>query len=220
MTDDASTVLSVEQIERLKKLGELRGSGVLTQEEFDELKAEILSKGAGSGSGQNGATVHPAKPDISGSATVSSKPSNVKSKGTLTGSTGTPGSTLLQAKIWLSDVKNRKRALKVLLPSLFVLIGIGIAANLTDSSTSKSGNSGDLMPNVRCMDLQTAQNTIQARTSRWYVASTDASGKGRRQVVDSNWVVIGQSPSAGIQIRDNETPTLRVVKFGENLDNC
>lgn len=69
------------------------------------------------------------------------------------------------------------------------------------------------MPNVVCMNLQAAQNKIQA-AGVFFSRSKDATGAGRRQLVDSNWVVIAQTPAAGSPVAEGEA-VLSVVKIGE-----
>ncbi|MFM1723811.1 hypothetical protein ABEU20_002383 [Rhodococcus sp. PAM 2766] len=69
------------------------------------------------------------------------------------------------------------------------------------------------MPNVMCMNLQDAQNLIQ-ENGVFFSRSADASGKGRNQVVDSNWIVVGQTPSVGAPIGEGDA-VLSVVKIGE-----
>jgi beta-lactam-binding protein with PASTA domain len=69
------------------------------------------------------------------------------------------------------------------------------------------------MPDVVCMNLQTAQDEIQDHgvlLSR----SEDASGAGRMQVLDRNWVVVEQSPATGTPIGEGEA-VLFVVKNDE-----
>jgi hypothetical protein len=70
-----------------------------------------------------------------------------------------------------------------------------------------------LMPDVLCLDLQEAQDTIQ-ETGIFYSRSVDATGAGRRQVWDRNWVVVEQSPAAGETIGEGEA-VLSVVKDDE-----
>lgn len=70
-----------------------------------------------------------------------------------------------------------------------------------------------VMPNVVCMDLQAAQDTIQA-AGVFYSTSVDATGQGRAQVWDRNWVVVDQTPSAGASI-DEGDPVLSVLKEDE-----
>lgn len=69
------------------------------------------------------------------------------------------------------------------------------------------------MPNVVCMNLQDAQNRIQ-EAGVFYSQSHDATGQGRRQVMDRNWVVVSQSPSPGTLIGEGDVD-LGAVKYGE-----
>lgn len=69
------------------------------------------------------------------------------------------------------------------------------------------------MPNVMCMNLQAAQNLIQV-SGVFFSRSTDATGRDRMQVNDSNWVVVGQTPTAGSPIGEGDAE-LSVVKIGE-----
>lgn len=72
------------------------------------------------------------------------------------------------------------------------------------------------MPQVVCMNLQDAQDTIQ-EAGVFYSRSKDASGKGRNQVLDRNWVVVAQDPPAGVMIGEGDA-MLSVVKIGERGD--
>jgi len=74
------------------------------------------------------------------------------------------------------------------------------------------------MPNVVCLDLQTAQDTIQAETTLFWSDSRDATGRDRMQLLDSDWLVVGQTPAAGTPLSEDDVPMLDVVKFGEG--NC
>lgn len=69
------------------------------------------------------------------------------------------------------------------------------------------------MPDVTCMNLQMAQDTIQT-AGVFFSRSEDATGAGRRQVLDSNWIVVGQTPAPGALIGEGEA-VLSVVKIGE-----
>jgi len=73
------------------------------------------------------------------------------------------------------------------------------------------------MPPVVCMNLQTAQNAIQA-AGVFYSRSVDASGASRMQVNDSNWIVVAQDPPAGTLIGEGDA-LLSAVKVGEP-NNC
>ena len=72
------------------------------------------------------------------------------------------------------------------------------------------------MPDVVCMNLQDAQDRIQA-AGVFFSRSEDATGAGRRQVMDRNWVVVAQSPAAGVPIGEADA-VLSVVKIGEPGD--
>jgi hypothetical protein len=69
------------------------------------------------------------------------------------------------------------------------------------------------MPDVVCMNLQAAQDRIQA-AGVFFSRSADATGAGRRQVVDANWIVVGQTPPAGSAVGELEA-VLSAVKIGE-----
>ncbi|MDF3281614.1 PASTA domain-containing protein [Gordonia sp. N1V] len=69
------------------------------------------------------------------------------------------------------------------------------------------------MPNVVCMNLQAAQNAIQ-RAGVFFSRSEDATGEGRRQLVDSNWIVVSQTPLAGSPVTEGQA-VLSAVKIGE-----
>jgi hypothetical protein len=75
---------------------------------------------------------------------------------------------------------------------------------------------GGVMPDVMCMNLQAAQNLIQ-ENGVFFSRSDDASGEGRMQVVDSNWIVVSQTPEAGATITEGEA-VLSVVKIDEPSD--
>ncbi len=70
-----------------------------------------------------------------------------------------------------------------------------------------------VMPNVVCMNLQDAQDTIQS-AGVFFSRSADATGAGQRQLVDSNWIVVDQTPSAGSPFGEIEA-VLSAVKIGE-----
>lgn len=70
-----------------------------------------------------------------------------------------------------------------------------------------------VMPAVVCMNLQSAQNLIQ-QAGVFYSRSADATGQGRMQVNDSNWIVIDQEPAVGTPFSEGDA-VLSVVKIGE-----
>jgi endonuclease YncB( thermonuclease family) len=84
--------------------------------------------------------------------------------------------------------------------------------------TTTADESAGVMPDVVGLDLQTAQDTIQAETELSWSDSRDATGQDRAQIVDSNWTVVGQTPAAGSPLNIGDTPMLDVVKQGEAAD--
>ena len=88
----------------------------------------------------------------------------------------------------------------------------------TDGANPLGGNSPEdrLMPDVVCMNLQDAQDEIQDH-GVFFSGSVDATGQGRNQVIDSNWVVVDQSPAPGSPIGEGDAE-LSVVKYGETTD--
>lgn len=71
-----------------------------------------------------------------------------------------------------------------------------------------------LMPDVVCMNLQAAQDFIQSQTGVFLSLSEDASGAGRSQIIDSNWIVVAQRPSPGTPIGEGDA-VLSAVKIDE-----
>jgi hypothetical protein len=75
----------------------------------------------------------------------------------------------------------------------------------------------NLMPDVVCMNLQEAQDFIQAETGVFYSRSEDATGADRSQILDSNWIVVAQRPAPGTPIDEGDA-VLSAVKIGEPND--
>lgn len=69
------------------------------------------------------------------------------------------------------------------------------------------------MPDLVCFDLQAAQDEIQDR-GVFFSRSEDASGDGRRQLWDRNWVVVDQDPAPGEPIGEGDA-VLYVLKDDE-----
>lgn len=83
----------------------------------------------------------------------------------------------------------------------------------TDGAGDTTASPGTV-PNVLCKDLQSAQDTLQA-AGFYDLSSTDATGQGRQQIVDRNWVVVSQSVAPGDRPDQATRITLGAVKFGE-----
>ena len=71
------------------------------------------------------------------------------------------------------------------------------------------------MPNVVCMTLQDAQDLIQDQ-GVFFSKSEDASGQDRKQLVDSNWVVIEQNLPPGTRFSEGDA-VLKVLKIDEAI---
>ncbi|WP_084352227.1 PASTA domain-containing protein [Millisia brevis] len=69
------------------------------------------------------------------------------------------------------------------------------------------------MPDVVCMNLQLAQDTIQA-AGVFFSRSVDATGADRMQVIDRNWIVVSQQPAPGVEVGEGEA-VLSVVRDTE-----
>jgi hypothetical protein len=70
------------------------------------------------------------------------------------------------------------------------------------------------IPNVVCMDLQAAQDSMQS-AGFLNLGSTDGAGEGRLQILDRDWVVIGQTPAPGAKPSLLTRVVLTAVKYGE-----
>ena len=80
-----------------------------------------------------------------------------------------------------------------------------------------AGKAPAIMPDVVCQNLQDAQDEIQ-RAGVFFSRSDDASGQGRAQLIDRNWIVVAQTPAPGSPVGEAEA-ILSAVKIGEP-NNC
>lgn len=95
----------------------------------------------------------------------------------------------------------------------------GVTATSVPTTSNANPLGGDspedfLMPNVLCMSLQEGQDEIQDR-GVFFSQSEDATGEGRMQLNDRNWIVVDQYPTPGTPIGEGDA-ILYVVKFGED----
>jgi hypothetical protein len=74
------------------------------------------------------------------------------------------------------------------------------------------------MPDLICRGLQAAQDEIQDR-GVFGSKSEDATGRGRRQLWDRNWVVVAQDPAPGEKIGEFDA-VLYVVKKDDDENIC
>jgi beta-lactam-binding protein with PASTA domain len=82
-----------------------------------------------------------------------------------------------------------------------------------DSATSDTAETFT-MPNLVGENLQDAQDKLQALDS-FFLQQNDATGMERFQVIDSNWKVCTQKPSAGQKVPVEKMVVLEAVKLDE-----
>ena len=110
-------------------------------------------------------------------------------------------------------LKKSKNASLMIAGMVLLLTGCASTTNSSNLSDVTSSIPSPTMPNVVCMDLQSAQDLIQDQ-GVFLSKSEDASGQGRRQVIDSNWVVVSQNIEVGAPIDEGEV-ILSVLKEDE-----
>ncbi|OHT80904.1 hypothetical protein BKG69_07570 [Mycobacteroides chelonae] len=76
------------------------------------------------------------------------------------------------------------------------------------------------MPDLVGQNLQAAQDAIQALTGDavFFTGSTDATGRGRQQVLDRNWKVCASTPAPGSTFGVTTKIDFSVVKF--DTESC
>ena len=74
------------------------------------------------------------------------------------------------------------------------------------------------MPDEVGNGLQDAQDDVQAVSGNplFYTSSQDATGSGRHQILDRDWTVCSQTPTAGTPVDDSSDITFYVVKLSES----
>lgn len=83
----------------------------------------------------------------------------------------------------------------------------------TDGKGSQTVENG-IMPDVKCKDLQDAQDAIK-RAGFHVVVAEDASGQKRSTFFGRDWIVIAQSESPGAMPTAFQKITLRVIRYAE-----
>lgn len=84
----------------------------------------------------------------------------------------------------------------------------------TKASASATPEATFVMPRVIGMNLQLAQDLLQSKGS-YFMDQTDYKKLGRWQILDRNWKVCAQSPSAGKKLPVSTVVTLASVKLTE-----
>lgn len=91
-------------------------------------------------------------------------------------------------------------------------------AELTTEPPAAAAPAGSTMPDMTGTGLQSAQDQMQALTGNpmFVSGSTDATGAGRSQVMDSNWQVCSQTPGPGTKIAVDSVVSFAAVKLSES----
>jgi hypothetical protein len=92
---------------------------------------------------------------------------------------------------------------------------ISLRVRKPSDGTGPSSVTNATVPNVVCMNLQSAQDTLQSAGFK-NLGSTDGLGQQRYQIIDRNWVVIKQSAQPGSRPSLETRINLTVVKYGES----
>src|SRR5437763_4572342 len=71
-----------------------------------------------------------------------------------------------------------------------------------------------VVPDTVCMDLQLAQDKSEA-AGYHDLGSQDATGRGRHQVWDRDWVVVSQNPAPGTKAPPRNRVVFRVLAYGD-----
>jgi curli biogenesis system outer membrane secretion channel CsgG len=74
--------------------------------------------------------------------------------------------------------------------------------------------SGNIVPNVVGMNHQAAQDALQA-AGFYDLGEEDATGQGRKLIIDSNWEVVEQNPKSGTVLDTKQRITLRSKKIAD-----
>lgn len=83
------------------------------------------------------------------------------------------------------------------------------------SPSTSTASETFVMPSLVGMVLQDAQDLLQSKGS-YLMDQTDATGRGRLQILDDNWKVCSQSPAPGTKTSVSEMVTLSSVKLSES----
>jgi hypothetical protein len=90
----------------------------------------------------------------------------------------------------------------------------GVWKSKKKPTATKSAEASFKMPKVVGMNLQLAQDLLQSKGS-FILDQEDFKGLSRLQVLDSNWKICKQSPSAGKKVVTSTLVTLWSVKLTE-----
>lgn len=115
---------------------------------------------------------------------------------------------VIEPNNWIVQAQNPEAGAKAARTEKITLT-VGKPTDGIGSTTVTTG----VMPDVLCMELQAAQDKLQ-EAGFYLLSSKDALGD-RHQILDRDWVVIGQSVTPGKITLPLAKITLTVVKYGE-----
>jgi beta-lactam-binding protein with PASTA domain len=118
------------------------------------------------------------------------------------------GRVVIEPNNWIVQTQNPRPGSKVARTDKIALD----VSKPTDGVGPATVTTG-VVPNVVCMELQAAQDKLQ-EAGFYLLSSKDALGD-RHQILDRDWVVIGQSSTPGKVALPLTKITLTVVKYGE-----
>jgi beta-lactam-binding protein with PASTA domain len=78
-----------------------------------------------------------------------------------------------------------------------------------------SSGAAVVVPNGVGLDYQSAQDLWRA-AGLHVLPAKDATGANRLPVIDSNWLVVGQDPSAGVTVKSGSFITATVRKYTDS----
>jgi beta-lactam-binding protein with PASTA domain len=116
---------------------------------------------------------------------------------------------MINPENWIVRAQSPKPGTKAAVKSIMVLT-VGKPSDGAGDSKVTVG----VIPNVVCKDLQAAQDAMQT-AGYLNLGSSDGAGEGRLQILDRDWVVIGQTPAAGTKPPLLTRVVLTAVKYGE-----
>jgi hypothetical protein len=85
--------------------------------------------------------------------------------------------------------------------------------SVSDEGTGGNADAGEIVvPDEVGKNHQAAQDDLQAH-GLYNLSEEDATGQGRMLILDRNWQVVSQSPSAGTKVAEDATITLLSKKY-------
>jgi len=113
---------------------------------------------------------------------------------------------------WKVCSQNVKAGTRAATTTRLDLGAVKLAETCPSKDRSAPAPAGATMPDFRGKSVNTARDALASGTS---ITVKDASGKGRFILLESNWQVCSQKPSAGTKL-NGQPVEFNAVKFGES----